>query len=250
MGRKRRPRHQQLELLTKAGTVRKRRPQTFKRGRKPGRPKVAGSKLRHERRPEFSERHPLHVTWRMERGLPNLRGPRAMAVLRRAFLAGKDRLGFRLVHFRVQRNHVHLICEAADKRALSRGLKGLAVRVARGLNRLLSRHGRVLGDRYHAQVLTTPTRVRWALGYVLCNTRRHNAELLTPKRYPRRWLDTHGSSASYFPGWRAPARTGWRTDDIPHRDVDDGAPVAKPKTYLIGRGWRRLGKLPTDHLPG
>jgi REP element-mobilizing transposase RayT len=180
----------------------------------------------------------------MARGLPNLRNPRAMAALRRAFAEGKRRFGFRLVHFSVQRGHVHLMCEAEDKEALSRGLQGLSVRVARGLNRALGRRGRVFGDRYHAQVLSTPTQVRWALGYVLCNTRRHNAQLLTPVRYARGWLDTACSSAAYFPGWHDGGRA------VPCRDIDESAPVTAAETFLLGRGWLRLGKLPTDHVPG
>ena len=33
-------------------------------------------------------------------------------------------------------NHIHLLCEATDRRALSRGLQGLFVRIAKALNNL------------------------------------------------------------------------------------------------------------------
>ena len=39
--------------------------------------------------------------------------------------AGAARFGFRLVHYAVMGNHVHLIVEAPDRRALWRGMQGL-----------------------------------------------------------------------------------------------------------------------------
>jgi hypothetical protein len=44
-----------------------------------------------------------------------------------------------------------LIVEAEGRDALSRGMKGLAVRVAIALNRSIGRRGTVFADRYHAQ---------------------------------------------------------------------------------------------------
>jgi REP element-mobilizing transposase RayT len=78
-----------------------------------------------------------------------------------------------LVHYSVQGNHVHLLVEACDERSLSRGMNGLGVRVARGLNRVMRRSGKVLEDRYHGHILRTPTEVRNARGYLLQNARRH-----------------------------------------------------------------------------
>ncbi len=169
-----------------------------------------------------------------------------MGALRAAFQAGKQRFGFRLVHFSVQHNHVHLVCEAEDARSLARGLQGLAVRVARGLNRALGRKGKVFGDRYHSRILCTPSEARWALGYVLCNTRKHNTQLLTPKRYARRWLDARCSSAPHFPGFVQ------GDDKQPVRACELGSDslVVSPRTWLLAVGWRRLGPLPSDHLPG
>ena len=52
-------------------------------------------------------------------------------------------------------------------------MRGLGVRVARGLNGLLRCGGRVIGDRYHTRALGTPREVRNALRYVLLSFRRH-----------------------------------------------------------------------------
>jgi REP element-mobilizing transposase RayT len=105
---------------------------------------------------------------------------RAFGELRQAFAAGRERFGFRLTEFSVQSNHLHLMVEAEDTRALSRGMQGLAIRCARTLNRLWQRRGAVFSDRYHAHVLRTPTEVRRALRYVLENARRHGVALVGP----------------------------------------------------------------------
>ena len=52
---------------------------------------------------------PVHVTLKLCRGLPSLRTPRAYRVLERAFRAGKEKNGFGLYQFSVQRDHIHLM---------------------------------------------------------------------------------------------------------------------------------------------
>jgi putative transposase len=139
-------------------------------GRKPvrARPGVV-----HRKRPVLKARFPVHVTWRMTKGVWNLRSRRCFTALSRAFMGGADRFGFKLVHYSVQGNHVHLLVEAQDERALSRGMNGLGVRVAKRLNRVMRRGGKVLDDRYHAHILRTPTEARRARMYLLQNARKH-----------------------------------------------------------------------------
>jgi hypothetical protein len=69
----------------------------------------------------------------------------------------------------VQGNHLHFVIEADDTRAMSRGMQGLAIRMAKALNRVMNRRGSVFADRFHAHVLRTPREVRHALAYVLRN---------------------------------------------------------------------------------
>src|SRR3954469_17405587 len=114
-----------------------------KRGKKRGRPTGSFPLVRHRRRPEVDGRTPVHITWRMARSVPNLRSQRCMAVVRRVFAEGKERLGMRLVHFAVQPDHMHLVVEPEHERALSRALQGLSIRLAKNLNRELRRGGRV-----------------------------------------------------------------------------------------------------------
>src|SRR6185436_20350779 len=118
-----------------------------------------------------SRHHPLHVTLRVRRGVPSLREHSLFVVVRKALAAAKHQFGFSLVHFSVQRDHLHLIAEAEDRSALSRGVQGLSIRIARAVNRQLDRTGRLFADRYHARALTTPRAVKFALRYVLLNAR-------------------------------------------------------------------------------
>ena len=57
----------------------------------------------------------------------------------RSLSRSKDRLGVRIVHYSVQRDHLRLIVEATDVRSLSRAMQGLSVRIAKALNRALGR---------------------------------------------------------------------------------------------------------------
>ena len=90
-----------------------------------------------------------------------------------AFGAASEREGFRLVHYTVLSNHLHLLCEALDRRELSRRTQGLAIRIAKKLNRVWGRIGKVFADRYFDRILRSPREVRSALAYVLNNARRH-----------------------------------------------------------------------------
>jgi putative transposase len=109
----------------------------------------------------------------MGRQVWNLRAPRCAKAVERAMWSGGDRFGFRVVHFAILRDHIHLIVEALDRSALSKGMKGLGVRIARRLNRMMRRQGRVLVDRYHEHILKTPTEVKNARHYLLKNAWKH-----------------------------------------------------------------------------
>jgi REP element-mobilizing transposase RayT len=206
--------------------------------------KCAGKRPRvpHSRRAALKPSYPAHITLRIGDGLRNLRNQREYATVREALVAGADRFGMRVVEFAVLSNHVHLVCEAADERALARGIKGLCVRIARSLNRLWGRVGSVFSDRYHAHVLRTPREVRNALEYVLHNAAQHGARLGGPDPCSSgTWFDgwrhalgpTHVASASPWP--RAPMR------------VPPASPLPRALTWLLRVGWRRHGTL--DPVP-
>jgi REP-associated tyrosine transposase len=126
----------------------------------------------HRPRPRFRWK-PLHVTIRVRREVWNLRTHRCFRALKRSFAKGCARFGFRLVHFSVQGNHLHLVVEAPDHVQLGRAMKGLEVRMARALNKVMRRKGQVFADRYHARLLHWPREVRFAIDYVLHNRALH-----------------------------------------------------------------------------
>ena len=142
---------------------------------------------------------------------------------------------------------MHLLAEADDRTALTRGMRGLAIRVALAINKARGGKGRVLVERYHARQLRTPLEVRRALLYVLNNQRKHLAERglsLAP------WQLDHASSAREFDGWRPSelldlARAGPRS-----APSDPAASsVARPRSFLLRVGWRRHGLLGVEEVP-
>ncbi len=144
-------------------------------GRRPGAGrKPAGSRpgVPHVVRPWHDATHPARVTLRVRPGLPSFRTGRTNAALREAIrLAQRQSFGVR--HFSIQSNHVHMIVEAKDRQALSRDVQGLAIRVARTIDRVLGRRGAIWADRHHRRDLATPREIRHALVYVLQNIKKH-----------------------------------------------------------------------------
>jgi REP element-mobilizing transposase RayT len=160
-------------------------------GRKP---KGARAGVSHLQRPQFGRTFPVHVTMRMAEHVYNLRSRRAFGVIGPAIAKAAERFGVRIVHFSVQGNHVHLIVEAATTDALSQAMQGFSIRVARGLNRMMHRRGRVLSDRFHAHVLRTPTETRRAVAYVRHNRRKHLAEF--GQAVTSRFVDEYSSDGA------------------------------------------------------
>ena len=187
----------------------------------------------HRRRAALAARFPVHVTMRVAVGLPSLRRLSTFWVVRRALVEGARRGGFRVNHYSVQSNHVHLICEATDRDALSRGMQGLAVRIARRLNRLWRRRGAVWSERYHDRILRSPKEVRFALGYVLNNSRHHGVFLVGAGPCPY-------SSGAWSDGW-SDYRVG--------REAARRCPLPRAWTALQRSLWRRHGLLSTRRTP-
>lgn len=168
------------------------------------------------------------MTVRVRTGLPSLRRHPTRAAIERAFSRGAERFGFRLTQYSIQSNHVHLIAEAGDGRALARGVQGLLVRVARALNRLWARKGSVFSNRYHARGLRTPREVRAALCYVLHNARHHGLRVAGVDVY---------SSGRWFDGWTRRLR------------ALGAFPGTLARTWLLRVGWRRHGLIGLEECP-
>src|SRR3954469_1554244 len=184
-------------------------------GKRPGagrprlhdKPGVVGREVPHLKRQAFTSRKAVHVTQRVRPDVGYLRKQGPAQVLLQAFKDAAERNRIRIAHYSIQGNHLHLVVEAEDAAALSCGMQGLAIRIARRLNRRLGRRGPVFADRYHSHLLTSRRQVANAVRYVIGNYRHHTREHLPP-------------------GFRDPLATA------------ADRPLAEPRLWLLRAGWR------------
>ena len=169
------------------------------------------------------------MTLRAVRRLPSLRRQAIFELVVKA-LPKTSRSWFRVLHFSVQADHVHLLVEADDRVSLARGVAGACIRMARAINRLVGRRGKIWGDRYHSRALRTPREVRNGIVYVLMNWKKHV-------------LGATGfdlcSSAWWFDGWALPPSSG----------PPGARPVEMPRTWLLRMGWKRHGPIRMNERP-
>ncbi len=208
------------------------------RKRAPGRGSVP-----HLSRPSHHARHPVHITLRST--FRPLRSQYVFPTVRHAIAAvqHRHRFKFRVAHFAVLFDHVHLIVEAEDREALLAGVRGLAISIARRVNRLTFRKGAFWDGRWHGRALTTPRAVRHAIVYVLGNAKKHGCHDNGP-------IDAY-SSAPYFAGFTELAGStaielGWL---CPNERWSGAPPVAQPRSWLLAGGWRRSGPISVSDAP-
>jgi REP-associated tyrosine transposase len=108
------------------------------------------------------------------------------------------------VHFSVPPTHLHLIVEAHDEVALSRGMQGLSIRMARAAHRLCGEL------------------------------------LLLPRAAGEGRVGVHGEGGDYDLASSAPWFDGWTKPPGP---VAGSPVVAAARTWVVRVGWRRHGLL-------
>ena len=186
-------------------------------GARPGAGRPGGNRVTHHGRAAVDARHPLHVVLRILPGIWSLRSKTLFRQVRYAFIKVAEREGFRLIHFSVQGNHIHLIVEADNTEALSRAMQSMNTRIAKRINARMARRGRVFDDRFFARSLRNPTQVANAIAYVLDNSSRHEV---------RRGLAAFATQ---------------EPDAFTSTALADSDPplVSPPKTWLLRIGWTR-----------
>jgi hypothetical protein len=137
------------------------------------------------------------------------------------------------VQFSVQGDHLHLLCETESEHDLARGLQGLAIRIAKSLNRFWHRRsGSVFAERYFARAVSTAKEIKRALAYVLDNARKHRA--WSSPSHPDPF-----SSGRWYTAWFGP--------EVVCRPLRP-PPVATARDwYLMMPSFRNLG---ADFVPG
>lgn len=216
-------------------------------GRKPVYFLPSGARMhrRVRKRPEVSTRTPVHIILRASPDVGSLRRRRPYEAIRAAIEGAAERGFIRIVHASVQRDHVHLLVEAPDARALASGMQGLQVSAARRVNAALAidqgldepRRGRVFITHYQAEILRTPEQARRALAAVLNNWRVHGEATARSAA-----IDPYASGHG-FDGWQggAPAVA----PPAGHKPL----PVLPPRSRLLTTGWRTLGAIDPRELP-
>ena len=171
--------------------------------------------------------------------------------LREATLVTAKRDDFRIVHMSIQRDHLHLLVEADHKAALSKGVRGFSISVARQINRAITarggdrRTGKVIDGRFHARPLTSPRAVRNTLAYVLNNYRHHGEDQVG---VARTWKADPFSSGALFFGWKELEASPilWPLPPTYHPLI-----VRRPHTWLLAKGWSQFHPLISVHeVPG
>jgi hypothetical protein len=178
----------------------------------------------------------VHVTLRARSGLPSFRSDLVEKTFCRVLRRQQERPyepGFQVVHFSIQKDHLHLVVEA-DADTLRTGVSGLMISFARFLNRLLRRKGPVWGDRYHRHDLATPREVRHALVYVFNNVMKHGVRVRGEG-----FADPY-SSASRFDGWSRPVFQYLETEPWPE---------VRARTWLLAQGWKKAGPIHPNTPP-
>jgi putative transposase len=135
---------------------------------------------------------------------------------------------FRIVQLSIQGNHIHMVCEADSRIALSRGMAGFKISAAKKLNKVRGRSGEVFADRYHEEPLTTPAQVRNCLAYVMNNWRRHGEDRDATSR-----VDPY-STGMWF--------TGWAEMQFTVPDALEVLPSTPARTWLLNGGWQKCGR--------
>ena len=105
---------------------------------------------------------------------------------------------------------MHLVTEAESRAAMTNGMRALLIRIAKRLNQVMHRSGRLFADRFHERVLRTPNETRNVVRYVLGNHAHH---------YGRSGVDPFSSAN-------------------PSLSESGEAPAAAPESWLLRIGWR------------
>jgi putative transposase len=211
------------------------------RRRGAGRKKVDPKAPSHGARPSLSSKHPVHTTLRCMRGVPRLREASMYKAIRKVLLRYVGKRDFQIVHISIQKNHLHFIVEALNKRALTRNMQSLAINLARAINRAWGRGGgKVFAYRYGAKQIKTRRYARNAVAYVLNNWRRHREDFFDGAARKAK-LDEYSSAVS-FDGWT-------REFGKPPPDYE-ALPVSAPMTALLQWEWLEHGRIDPEECPG
>jgi REP element-mobilizing transposase RayT len=141
-----------------------------------GRPKIPPNKknyIPHRERETIPKKTPVHVTIKINKHIVHtLRNKIIFQKISRAITKARNK-GIRLVHFTIQRDHVHMLIEAENKNQLGKAMQALGISFSKSLKSLTKTKLKIFKDRYHVHILKTLKEVRNAKSYILGNAIKH-----------------------------------------------------------------------------
>ncbi|MEQ1875291.1 MAG: transposase [Bdellovibrionia bacterium] len=191
------------------------------------------------KRPSINRRYPLLITWRLKKGLPDIRDDRYLAAFNGAAANAKE-LGLRILHFSLESNHIHMIVEADGSARLADGMRSLGSSLGKRIRKLTNETksrpttGSVFAGRYHVRVLRTPSETKNALEYVLINRAKHmkfveHIDIYSSGYYFRDWKKLLGKR------YRHVLQEQFEESEIP----EPNAALSPPKSWLAQVGWQK-----------
>jgi putative transposase len=198
-----------------------------------GRPNRSGT-VSHMKRDKVDFKKPLSLTMKVKRGVPSLRQRMFLKGFKQSIQGARD-YGLHVVHYSLLHNHIHVIIEAKNNKALGAGIRSLAGRFGKFIRKNSEKRlkGSVFTGRYHMRALKTPTEMKNALEYVLLNQAKHSNRI--------EHMD-HYSSADQFTEWQK--LLGKRFKNLIQDEVEDLAAspdlyLSPPRSWLCRQGWMR-----------
>ena len=140
-------------------------------GRKPnsGPKRIHSKGVAHRNRELITQRIPCHINFKYRTFI------RTEVLLEHLIVAimKSQKHGFRVIHFSLQSNHVHLIAEAHNNAILETSMRSLTNSFVKRIAKTKRIAGCIQLERYHLHLLKCPTEVANAIRYVVNNHEHH-----------------------------------------------------------------------------
>jgi REP element-mobilizing transposase RayT len=155
------------------------KPRTLLNLKGAGRPKLPPNKRKaipHRLRSEIPTNKPVHVTIKIQKEIVyTLRNKIIFQKISRAIQRARQK-GLRVIHFSIQRDHIHFLLEANDKIHLGKSMQAMMISLAKSLKNLSqTKLTKIFKDRYHVHILKTLSEIKNTKLYILGNAVKHGA---------------------------------------------------------------------------
>ena len=136
-----------------------------------GRPALHDIGIRHVKRAEILRPSPLHLTIKLIRA--DIQNKSILKGLRHAIMRARLQ-GLKIIHYSLERDHVHIYAESSDNKILAKAMKALGVSFVKRINRYFNAKGSCYKTRYHLRILRSATEVKNVINYILKNGIKHH----------------------------------------------------------------------------